>query len=148
MESPAFEVRPLREGDFDGWLPLWHGYNAFYRNEPSPEVTDATFRRLCGGADGFFGLLAVANGGAVGLAHVVFHPATWTTGTYCYLEDLYVSRDGRGTGAGHGLIEAVYAEADRRGSDRVYWHTQSYNAPARSLYDSVGRATSFVVYER
>ncbi len=29
-----------------------------------------------------------------------------------------------------------------------YWHTQSYNAPARSLYDEVARPTSFVVYER
>jgi GNAT superfamily N-acetyltransferase len=82
------------------------------------------------------------------LAHVVFHPATWTTGTYCYLEDLYVSREGRGSAAGRLLIEGVYAEADRRGSARVYWHTQQYNAPARSLYDVVGNATSFVVYER
>ena len=144
----AFEVRPLHKGDFDSWLSLWHGYNDFYRNEPADEVTAATFRRLCESTDGFFGLVAVSDGGLVVLAHAVFHPATWTTGTYCYLEDLYVSSDGRGTGAGRGLIEAVYAEADRRGSDRVYWHTQQYNAPARSLYDSVGHATSFVVYHR
>lgn len=138
----AFVVRPLRGGDFEIWLPLWRGYNAFYRNEPTEAVTSAAFRRLCEGADGFFGLLAEDNSGrAIGLAHAVFHPATWTTGTYCYLEDLYVSKAGRGTGAGRALIEGVYAEADRRGSDRVYWHTQAYNAPARSLYDSVGHAT-------
>lgn len=52
------------------------------------------------------------------------------------------------SGAGRALIEGVYAEADRRGVDHVYWHTQQYNAPARSLYDVVGHATSFVVYER
>lgn len=119
-----------------------------YRNEPSPEVTEATFRRLHEGSEGLYGLVAEGGGRLVGLAHVVFHPATWTTGTYCYLEDLYVSWEGRGTGVGRALIEAVYEEADRRGSDRVYWHTQQYNAPARSLYDSVGHATSFVVYER
>ena len=34
-----------------------------------------------------------------------------------------------------------------RGSDRLYWHTQQYNGRARSLYDQVGRSTSFVVYE-
>ena len=45
-------------------------------------------------------------------------------------------------------MEGAFAEADRRGSDRVYWHTQQYNAPARSLYDVLGYATSFVVYER
>ena len=59
-----------------------------------------------------------------------------------------MTKAGRGTGAGNALIEGVYTEADRRGADRVYWHTQQYNAPARSLYDAVGHATSFVVYER
>ncbi len=141
-------VRTIRESDRDAWLPLWLGYNAFYRNEPAEEVTRATFRRLCEGVDGFFGLLAEDDDGPVGLAHAVFHPATWTTGTYCYLEDLFVSRGGRGSGAGQLLIEGVYDEADRRRADRVYWHTQQYNAPARSLYDKVGHATSFVVYTR
>ena len=142
-------IRPIRDGDREAWLPLWHGYNAFYRNEPTEEVTRAAFRRLCDGADGFFGLVAEeGDGGLVGMAHAVFHPATWTTGTYCYLEDLFVTREGRGSGAGQLLIEGIYAEADRRGSDRVYWHTQQYNGPARSLYDAVGHATSFVVYKR
>jgi GNAT superfamily N-acetyltransferase len=142
-------VRPIRDSDRDAWLLLWHGYNAFYRNEPAGSVTRATFRRLCEGADGFFGLVAeVEDGGLVGLTHAVFHPATWTTGTYCYLEDLFVSREDRGSEAGRLLIEGVYAEADRRGADRVYWHTQQYNGPARSLYDAVAHATSFVVYQR
>ena len=142
-------IRPIRDGDRETWLPLWHSYNAFYRNEPTEEVTCAAFRRLCDGADGFFGLVAEeGDGGLVGMAHAVFHPATWTTGTYCYLEDLFVTREGRGSGAGQLLIEGIYAEADRRGSDRVYWHTQQYNGPARSLYDAVGHATSFVVYKR
>jgi GNAT superfamily N-acetyltransferase len=141
-------IRPIRERDRAAWLPLWLGYNAFYRNEPGEAVTDATFRRLCSGSDGFFGLVAEQSGGLVGLAHAVFHPATWTAETYCYLEDLYVSREGRGTGAARRLMEGVYDEADRRRAGRVYWHTQQYNAPARSLYDSVGHATSFVVYER
>ena len=140
-------VRPVRPEDFDAWLPLWRGYNDFYRHDPTDEVTRTTFGRLCDGSDGLCGL--VAEGDAlVGLAHAIFHPSTWTTGTYCYLEDLFVSRTERGSGAGLALIEAVYAEADRRGADRVYWHTQQYNAPARSLYDAVANATSFVVYER
>jgi GNAT superfamily N-acetyltransferase len=142
-------VRPIRVEDRDGWLPLWHGYNDFYRNDPTEEVTQATFRRLCQGSDGLFGLVAVDDEGRlVGLAHLVFHPSTWTTASYCYLEDLFVSREGRGSGTGRALIEGAYAEADRRGAGRVYWHTQQYNAPARSLYDVVGHPTSFVVYER
>ena len=144
--NPA--VRPLEPRDFDAWLPLWDGYNSFYRNEVTAEVTENTFRRLHEGADGFFGLVAEHDGGLVGLAHAIFHPSTWTTRTYCYLEDLFVARTHRGSGAARALIEALYAEADRRGADSVYWHTQSYNAPARSLYDQVARPTSFMVYER
>jgi GNAT superfamily N-acetyltransferase len=144
--TPA--VRPLEAQDFDAWLPLWNGYNSFYRNVVTVEVTENTFRRLHEGADGFFGLVAEHDGGLVGLAHVIFHPSTWTTRSYCYLEDLFVAGTHRGSGAGRTLIEGVYAEADRRGADSVYWHTHSYNAPARSLYDQVAQPTSFVVYER
>ena len=141
-------VRPLKPRDFDAGLPLGDGYNSFYRNEVTAEVTRNTFRRLHEGADGFFGLVAEHDGGLVGLAHAIFHPSTWTTRSYCYLEDLFVARTRRGSGAARALIEGIYAEADRRGADSVYWHTQSYNAPARSLYDQVARPTSYVVYER
>jgi GNAT superfamily N-acetyltransferase len=141
-------VRPLEAPDFDAWFPLWDGYHAFYRNEVTEEVTQNTFRRLHEGADGFFGLIPETNDGLVGLAHAIFHPSTWTTLNYCYLEDLFVARTHRGSGVARALIEGVYSEADRRGAGRVYWHTQSYNALARSLYDEVAQPTSFVVYER
>jgi GNAT superfamily N-acetyltransferase len=142
-------VRALEERDREAWRPLWDGYNAFYRNAPSDKVTEATFSRLCARADGFIGLAALdGDDQLVGIAHAVLHPSTWTTATYCYLEDLFVASRARGGDAGRALIEAVYAEADARGAVRVYWHTQQYNAPARSLYDEVGRPTSFVVYER
>ena len=146
IQSP--NIRPPKARDFDAWLPLWNGYNAFYRSEVTEEVTKNTFRRLHEEADGFFGLIAEANDGLVGLAHAIFHPSTWTTLSYCYLEDLFVARTHRGSGVARALIAGVYNEADRRGADRVYWQTQSYNAPARSLYDQVAQPTSFVVYER
>jgi GNAT superfamily N-acetyltransferase len=141
-------VRPLSPDDRAAWEPLWDGYLAFYRAELDAATTDDVFARLAGERDGMFGLLAIAADTAVGLAHVVVHPSTWTTGRYAYLEDLFVAKTGRGTGAGRALIEAVYAAADARDAGHVYWHTQEYNAAARSLYDEVAQRTSFVVYER
>lgn len=126
------------------WQPLWDGYLAFYRETLDAAVTDDVFARLTDDGDAMAGFLF----SDVGLAHVILHPSTWTTGLYAYLEDLYVAPAGRGTGAGQALIEAVYAHADTLGIDHVYWHTQEYNGAARSLYDQVGRRTSFVVYER
>lgn len=142
-------VRALQQDDRHGWQSLWDAYNAFYRHVPSDEVTDATFSRLCGQSHGFFALMAFDSAQRpVGLAHAVLHPSTWTTASYCYLEDLYVDRRARGAGVGRALIEATYAEADARGAVRVYWHTQEYNAAARSLYDQLAQRTSFVVYRR
>ncbi len=142
------DVRPLRLGDREAWQPLWDGYLSFYRAELAPEVTDDVFARLAEERDGMFGLLAWDGPTAIGLAHVVVHPSTWTSGRYAYLEDLFVAPDGRGTGAGLALIESVYVRADEMGAPHVYWHTQEYNGAARSLYDQVAARTSFVVYER
>ena len=101
------------------------------------------------GSDGLLGLVAVDEVDApVGFAHLVFHSSTWSADLYCYLEDLFVDPGSRGSGVARQLIEAVYEEADRRGAARVYWETQEFNSPARSLYDVVAHRTSFIVYER
>jgi GNAT superfamily N-acetyltransferase len=144
-------IRALTADDYPGWLPLWQGYLRFYRGEVSDEVTLGTFRRLAGGLDGMTGLVAedtAGTGTLAGLAHLVFHPSTWASQPYCYLEDLFVAPSARGSGLSRQLIDAVYAEADRRGAARVYWETQEYNGAARSLYDLVAHRTSFVIYER
>lgn len=72
---------------------------------------------------------------------------TWSATSYTYLEDLFVAPAARGGDLARRLIEATAAAARERGSDRLYWQTQQYNGAARSLYDTVGQLTSFVVYE-
>ena len=141
-------IRPLETADWEGWNALWAGYLDFYRAELSAETSRATFERLCAGTDGLFGLLAVeGDGRAVGLANCVIHATTWSRRPKCYLEDLFVSPDARGGDLGRDLLEAVRRAGTDRGASQIYWHTQQYNSRARSLYDVVGRPTSFVVYE-
>lgn len=144
-------VRPIGEGDFEGWRLLWHAYLHFYRSEveDDDEVAAATFDRLVTGRDGLGGIVAEGEGSdLVGLAHMVFHASTWSTAPQCYLQDLFVAPAARGTGTARALVAAVYEEADRREADRTYWETQEFNGPARSLYDTVANLTSFVIYER
>ncbi len=142
------EVRPLRAIDRDAWQPLWEGYLAFYRKDLDPAVTDDVFRRLSREAQGMFGLLAVDRGTAVGLAHAVLHPSTWSVARYCYLEDLFAAPSARGAGAARALVEAVYTRADATGADRVYWHTQQDNTAAQALYNQLAHRTTLVTYER
>jgi GNAT superfamily N-acetyltransferase len=141
-------IRALRTGDWDDWRALWDAYLGFYRAELSEETTRATFTRLTAGEEGLFGLLALDEAGhGIGMANCVQHATTFSRQPKCYLEDLFVAPGARGGDVGRALLEAVKTAAAERGAPQVYWHTQQYNGRARSLYDVVGRPTSFVVYE-
>jgi GNAT superfamily N-acetyltransferase len=140
-------LRELTDDDWEQWRPLFAGYLSFYRAELSDETTRATFERLCAGGDMFGQLALDESGQGVGMANCVLHDTTWSRQPTCYLEDLFVAPAARGQDLGRALLGAVKEAAVERGAGRVYWHTQEYNGRARSLYDQVGRFTSFVVYE-
>jgi GNAT superfamily N-acetyltransferase len=141
-------IRPLVQTDWEDWRALWAGYLDFYRTALPDETSRDTFERLCGADDAMFGLLAVDDTGrGIGLANCVVHAQTWSPQPTCYLEDLFVAPAARGSDTGRALLHAAKEAARTRGADRLYWHTQQYNGRARSLYDQVGRLTSFVVYE-
>lgn len=140
-------IRRLRASDREAWQHLWDQYLSFYRAELPARTSDRTFARLCEPDGDVIGLLAIpADGAAAGLAHLVLHATTWAETPTCYLQDLFVERRLRGAGVATRLIGAVYEHARKRGASQVYWHTQQFNAPARSLYDTLGQLTSFVVY--
>ena len=94
-------IRDLRDEDWDDWRNLWGGYLAFYRADLPEETSGATFERLCAGADGMFGLLALDDAGnGIGLANCVVHASTWSRQPKCYLEDLFVDPAARGEDVG------------------------------------------------
>ncbi len=122
-------ITAVRPEDRDEWLELWSGYLTFYKAELSPATTDATFARLTTPGSGLYGALARDEGGrAVGLVHWLTHLATWSRTDYCYLEDLFVSPDARGSGVGAALIAwslpMLYADrtgTQKRGESEVTW---------------------------
>ncbi|MBW9111334.1 GNAT family N-acetyltransferase [Microbacterium ureisolvens] len=142
------EIRPLTSTDREAWLPLWHGYIEFYESEVSDEQTALTWNRLLDPQFPIHGAIATGDGGrAIGFVHWLTHAATWSATPYVYLEDLFVTPDTRGTGAGRALIAHVTQWAREHDAAKVYWLTQETNATARSLYDRVATRTGFVHYE-
>lgn len=142
-------VRQIRPTDRATWAPLWTAYLAFYDTALPPEIYDTQWERLQSeDPSSMWGLLAFRDDTCIGLAHFHFHIHGWKTREVCYLQDLFVAPDARGTGAGRTLIEAVYEAADARGCPDVYWTTQHFNQEARRLYDRVGSLTPFVKYSR
>lgn len=142
-------IRPLARGDRRDWDRLWTAYLEFYETRLPAQIYDITFQRLLDDdPTSFRGLVAEVEGRPRGLVHYVFHPHCWRMDQVCYLQDLYVDADLRGSGLGRRLIEAVYAAADAEGAPQVYWMTQDFNATARQLYDRIGQATPFIKYIR
>jgi GNAT superfamily N-acetyltransferase len=141
-------IRSLTADDHDEWLALWRAYLDFYETDLTTAQTQLTFARLIDPDDPVHGVIARSESGeAIGIVHWLTHPSTWSEGPYCYLEDLYVHADARGSGAGAALIEHVRAWAQSAGCDKVYWLTQVGNERARRLYDRVADDTGFMHYE-
>lgn len=142
-------VRPIEARDETQWHALWTAYLAFYESRLPEDVTASTFQRLINPArTAQFAFVAEQERRLIGLVHAIVHHHNWRVEDVVYLQDLFVSPDMRGTGAGRALIEAVYAAADANGTPTVYWLTQDNNATARQLYDRIGTLTPFVKYQR
>ncbi|HOQ22010.1 GNAT family N-acetyltransferase [Microbacterium paulum] len=140
-------ISPLAASDRSEWERLWADYLVFYRSELPESVTDDVFARLVAG-DGLHGAIARDDAGrAVGFVHWLFHPSTWSTRGYCYLEDLFVAPGERGAGLGAALIAHVGDAARSAGAEKVYWLTEESNETARRLYDRVATRTGFIHYE-
>jgi GNAT superfamily N-acetyltransferase len=134
-------IRDVRPDDFEQWLPLWDGYNAFYGREGATalpmEITRATWSRFFDSNEPVHAFVAESDGKLIGLVHYLYHRSTTLLGSICYLQDLFTNKDARGKGCGRARINAVYDRAREAGSARVYWQTHVSNAVARVLYDDV-----------
>jgi len=148
----ALNVRAVDPGDFDKWLALWDGYNAFYGRHGETalprSITDLTWSRFFDAREPVHALVAEQDGALIGLAHYLFHRSTTKSELVCYLQDLFTLPAVRGRGIGRALIDGVYARALEAGSRRVYWQTQTTNAAGRALYDKVAKHSGFIVYSR
>ncbi|MHA6627865.1 N-acetyltransferase family protein [Pseudonocardia sichuanensis] len=152
MASPDILVRAVEREDFDRWLPLWDGYNAFYgRSGPTAlprNVTEVTWQRFFDAYEPVHALVAERAGELHGLAHYLFHRSTTAIAPNCYLQDLFTSPAARGQGVGRALIAGVTERARAGGARGVYWHTHESNERARVLYDAVADRPGFIVYSR
>ena len=141
-------IRPARADDYGPWLALWRGYCAALGGDVSEAITEGVWHRILAPDQPIGCLLACPGQGTpVGLANYVLHFHTWSLRTICYLEDLFVRPEARGTGAGRALVEGLVALGKEQGWRRVYWHTHENNYGARILYDRLIPRTDYVRYD-
>ena len=73
----------------------------------------------------------------IGLALFYTAYSTWK-GRMLYLEDLVVTEAARRGGYGRLLFDAVVAEAQRTGAQRMKWQVLDWNEPAIAFYKKLG----------
>jgi GNAT superfamily N-acetyltransferase len=145
-------IREIAHADYERWLPLWHGYNAFYKRAGAtalPEqITATTWQRFFDPVEPVHAFVAELGNSLVGFVHYIFHRSTTMLAPICYLQDLFTSEESRRSGVGRALIEAVYRRAREAGSTRVYWQTHETNLVAQRLYDTLAERSGFIVYRK
>jgi GNAT superfamily N-acetyltransferase len=142
------QIRPVGADDQAAWLPLWKAYLTFYKTELPDAVTQSTWQRLLDSSEPTNAALAWKDGKAVGMVHFIYHRSNWSMANACYLQDLIVAPDQRGTGIGRLLIEHVYAAAKKDGADKVHWLTHETNATAIQLYERIAERPGYIQFRK
>lgn len=141
-------IRLVSADDHAAWLPLWQAYLRFYKTELPDAVSQSTWQRLLDDSEPTHGALAWDGDTAVGLVHFIYHRSNWSIENSCYLQDLLVTEQSRGTGVGRQLIEFVYATAKAEGCCKVHWLTHETNATAIQLYERIAELPGYIQFRK
>lgn len=142
------EIRRVTADDRAAWLPLWQAYLRFYNTELADAVTQSTWQRFLDPSEPTHAALAWDGDNAVGMVHFIYHRSNWSIENSCYLQDLLVVPQMRGTGVGRQLIEFVYDTARNDGCAKVHWLTHESNATAIQLYERIAERPGFIQFRK
>ena len=133
-------IEPVTEADLPELLPLMRGYCDFYEVNPSDDELLDFSRELLASPelDGLQLLARDDEGRAIGFATILWTWSTLSASRIAVMNDLFVSPDGRGSGAADALIKACAERAREHGATSLEWQTARDNERARKVYDRVG----------
>jgi GNAT superfamily N-acetyltransferase len=145
-QSDALVIRDLQQADRDAWAGLFRGYRDFYDLPHDEAVIDTVWGWLRDPAHELDGLVAVRDDVPIGLAHWRRFSRPSRGGTAIFLDDLFLSPDARGGGAGTALLARLHRIAQDEGLLEVRWITSYANTDAQRLYDRLALRAPFHTY--
>lgn len=112
---------------------------AIFENEPHAVVVSAEDLVKDGFGENplFTTFVAEADNEIIGMALFYYRFSTWK-GKTIHLEDLIVTENKRGTGAGFKLYTEVIKEGKRENVRRIEWNVLDWNTPAIDFYKKSG----------
>ncbi|MGK6323044.1 N-acetyltransferase family protein [Sphingomonas sp. DT-51] len=132
-------IRPAAPADVPVMLRFVRELAAYEREPDAVEATEPMMAEaLFGASPAAEALIAERDGAPVGFALYFFTYSTWTGKRGLWLEDLYVTPEARGSGAGAALLRALAGVALDRGCARFEWTVLDWNTPAIDFYRAKG----------
>lgn len=132
-------IRPATPSDVPTILGFVRELAAFEREPDAVTATEAIMQEaLFGARPAAEAIIAEMNGTPVGMAVFYHNFSTWTGVRGIWLDDLYVTPDARGSGAGRALLSHLAGIAVDRGCARFEWWVLDWNERAIEFYRKVG----------
>lgn len=148
QRAGSFALRAPAESDQDRWRHLYSQFAEHYTVPVRPEHQDLIWSWITDRDHPLSCLLAVDSEGVPrGLAHYrpFTRPLAGSVG--CFLDDLLVDREARGTAVVDALLHGLRQLAVDNDWSVVRWITADDNHRARSVYDAFATRTMWVTYD-
>lgn len=132
-------IRPATIDDVDQILQFVIDLAIYEKEEDAVVATSNHFKNalFCDNPQAHC-LMAERNGKPIGFALYFFSFSTWLGQHGIYLEDLYVSPEARGSGAGKALLKELAKIAVSKNLGRVEWSVLDWNEPSIKFYQAMG----------
>jgi len=140
-------LRAPKADEFEMWYALYHAFSVAVEEEVTRETGKQIWTWINDPAHPTKAIVAESDGKLVGFAHYRPFPRTLHGNEACYLDDLYVLEDRRGSGLARQLIDAVSAVAKGRGWTHVRWVTEDKNLRARAFYEKFAETMTLITYK-
>ena len=136
---PNIEIRQATESDAGLILRYITDLAIYEKAEHEVLASESDIRESLFGPDSTAkALICNINQQPVGYAIYFYNYSTWLAKPGLFLEDLYVTPEARGTGAGKALLKHLAKIAVAKGCGRFEWNVLDWNEPAIQFYKSLG----------
>ncbi|HEY0122134.1 MAG TPA: GNAT family N-acetyltransferase [Rhizobium sp.] len=135
----AITIRPAQLSDSELILRFIRELAEYEKAADEVEATTASIEEsLFGPQSVTHAVICEIDGEPVGFAVWFYTYSTWLARNGLYLEDLYVTPQKRGSGAGKALLKYLAKLAVEKGCGRFEWSVLDWNEPAIRVYRAIG----------
>jgi GNAT superfamily N-acetyltransferase len=139
IPSPDIKIRKATAEDAALILGFITDLAIYERAEEEVVATESDIRHsLFGNNTNASAVICNIGNDAVGFAVYFYSYSTWLGKNVLFLEDLYVSPQYRGSGAGKALLKYLAKKALSKNCGRFEWNVLDWNEPAIKFYQALG----------